>query len=54
MEKLPSGNFLRVHKSYIVNKKKISRFDSAELEIDTVTLPIGSIYREALMQEMRG
>ena len=32
-KELPEKQFLRVHKSYIVNLKKIERFDSKHIEI---------------------
>ena len=32
-QELPEGKFLRIHKSYIVNLKKIERFDSKNVEI---------------------
>lgn len=52
MEQLPADKFLRIHKSYIVNKKQVSSFDSNELMVGEVTLPIGNIYRDAIMKEM--
>ena len=52
MEKLPRDSFIRVHKSYIVNKKKITQFDSYELMLDSVKIPIGSSFREALENEV--
>lgn len=51
-EKLPADNFLRVHKSYIVNKKRITQFDSFELMIDTFAIPIGNVYREAVLEDV--
>lgn len=52
MEKLPKDTFIRVHKSYIVNKKKISRFDSFEITLDSVTIPIGNSYREIVQDQV--
>lgn len=51
-DKLPSDTFVRVHKSYIVNKKRITKFDSFELMVDSVTIPIGNVYRDNVMEEM--
>jgi len=49
---LPEDQFLRVHKSYIVNLKKIERFDSKNIEIANSNIPLSrnkkSILAEAL------
>ncbi|MEO6168707.1 MAG: LytTR family DNA-binding domain-containing protein [Chitinophagales bacterium] len=51
-EKLPTETFVRVHKSYIVNKNRITKFDSFELMLDTVSIPIGNVYRESVVGEV--
>jgi DNA-binding LytR/AlgR family response regulator len=51
-EKLPKDVFIRVHKSFIVNKKKITQIDSMELMLDSVRIPVGGTYREALQNEV--
>ncbi|GMQ30746.1 LytTR family DNA-binding domain-containing protein [Algoriphagus confluentis] len=38
-------NFLRIHKSFIVNKNRVTVFYSTHLELDKIILPIGSSYR---------
>jgi DNA-binding LytR/AlgR family response regulator len=45
-EKLPQDQFIRIHKSYIVNKHKITKIDHFELIAGEVTLPVGNSYRE--------
>ena len=49
-ERLPSY-FMRIHRSYIVNMKKVSEVSKSRVanEADTV-LPVGDIYKDALMQ----
>jgi len=37
---LPSGKFLRIHKSYIINLKKIERYNSRFVEIDNFQIPL--------------
>ena len=37
---LPSGKFLRIHKSYIINLKKIERYNSRYVEIDNFQIPL--------------
>lgn len=49
-ERLPSY-FMRIHRSYIVNMKKVSEVSKSRVAIDADTvLPVGDIYKEALMQ----
>ncbi len=42
--KLPS-NFIRVHRSYIINRKKITTFTSTHMEIGSNSIPIGQNYK---------
>ena len=49
-ERLPSY-FMRIHRSYIVNMKKVSEVSKSRVAIDADTvLPVGDIYTDALMQ----
>lgn len=48
-EHLPDECFLRVHRSFIINLKKLDSWNSHEVEISGETIPIGRTYkREAL------
>lgn len=51
-EKLPGASYLRVHRSFIVNKKIIAEISGGEI-ITTVgkTIPIGSTYRDNILKE---
>ena len=40
-----SDQFLRIHKSYIINKHKIKAFNQEQIEIGNKQLPIGQKYR---------
>ncbi len=44
-ERLPSNNFVRIHRSYIINKEKITSFSATEIKLDAISLPIGKTYR---------
>lgn len=44
-QQLSSKNFLRVHKSYIVNIQKVTSFDKKNLYIDDKTIEIGVTYK---------
>ncbi len=49
-ERLPSY-FMRIHRSYIVNMKKVSEVSKSRVAINADTvLPVGDIYKDALMQ----
>lgn len=37
---LPAGKFLRIHKSYIINLKKIERYNSRFVEIENSKIPL--------------
>ncbi len=48
-EKLPREKFLRIHRSFIVNISRIRSYSSSSIDIDTHELPIGRIYKAAVM-----
>ncbi len=50
--KLPS-QFLRIHRSYIVNTTAITAFSTYEIELGEVRLPIGSSYKKAVHEFLR-
>lgn len=45
MEKLPENIFIRTHKSFIVNSKKVSAFTVSNVEINNKKIPIGRSYK---------
>ncbi len=55
-EKLPSGRFSRIHRSYIINKSKIDLIEDNAIilktESGTKAIPIGKSYRDKLMNEL--
>jgi len=42
---LPSDNFIRVHKSFIINKSRVHSFTATTIEIDDKKIPIGRSYK---------
>lgn len=48
---LPEG-FIRIHRSYIVNERRIRQIEGNQLHIGDSKLPIGQSYREALYQRL--
>jgi DNA-binding LytR/AlgR family response regulator len=49
-EKLPSKNFMRVHKSFIVNIDKIESIRSQNITIGTHHVPVSDVHLEGLMR----
>jgi DNA-binding LytR/AlgR family response regulator len=47
-EQLPQGQFIRIHKSYIVSKAFITAVRKNSVFMDTVELPVGDNYKEAV------
>lgn len=50
--RLPGNDFLRVHRSFIVNKHKIQSIEDNLLTIGTKVIPIGVTYRDKLMANL--
>lgn len=45
-EKVLDSNFVRVHRSYIIQAKKLTAYSKNEVEINAIEIPIGSSYKE--------
>jgi len=52
-EDLKGKKFLRIHRSFIVNLKKISAFTLQEVELGAVQLPIGNSYKEYVFKVLQ-
>ncbi len=48
IEKLPAGIFVRIHRSYVVNRNKIDAVQTNKINIRSQVLPIGKSYKHAL------
>jgi len=51
--KLPSEDFVRIHRSYIVRMDKIKNIDLSNLQIEDHILPISNSYKPELMERIR-
>ncbi|MET0638068.1 MAG: LytTR family DNA-binding domain-containing protein [Chitinophagaceae bacterium] len=51
-EKLPSGKFLRVHRSYIVALNKVDRIDEGVIVINNKPVPVADAYRSTLNKRL--
>ena len=48
IEKLPTDIFVRIHRSYVVNRNKVDSIQKNKIAIQSYTLPIGKLYKSAL------
>lgn len=51
-EKLPEDKFMRIHKSYIIAYDKIKSYSAEAITIDSVTLPIGRLFRQSVFDRI--
>ena len=52
---LPVGDFLRIHRSFVVSKSNIASFTKRQVQlsnVNSIMLPVGRIYAEELYQSM--
>ncbi|WP_074406271.1 MULTISPECIES: LytR/AlgR family response regulator transcription factor [Aquimarina] len=54
-EKLPKEDFIRIHKSYVINFNELKLIDGNQLILNnTTTLPIGKSYRKLVLDKIDG
>jgi DNA-binding LytR/AlgR family response regulator len=53
LEKLPSKEFIRIHRSYIVPVNKIESFGKTKVKVAGKEIPIGSSYTEVYQQLLK-
>ena len=51
-DKLNTKQFIRIHRSYIVNINKITAFDSDEISIGNKTIPLSRTYRKEVSKRL--
>ncbi|MFV8371095.1 LytR/AlgR family response regulator transcription factor [Flavobacterium sp. LB2P74] len=52
-EKLLNQDFVRIHRSFIINVKKLRAYTKNEIEIDSIEIPIGNSYKENWQNYLR-
>lgn len=52
MDKLPSSQFVRIHRSYVVNIGFIDALQKTKVVIDKIRIPIGETYKEDVMKRL--
>lgn len=50
---LPDTDFLRVHRSFMIHLKHLTAFNTTELEIGTIQIPIGKTYVEDVLKLLK-
>lgn len=52
MEMLPASQFIRVHRSFIVNKNRVVSYNSKELIVGCNTIPIGISFWQSIKEKL--
>ena len=52
IEELLPGEFIRVHRSYIVNRRHIARIEGGEVFLGKHRLPVSESYRDGLLRKL--
>ncbi|WP_128548279.1 LytR/AlgR family response regulator transcription factor [Larkinella soli] len=52
LELLPSDQFLRIHRSFVVNRTRISHIEGNRVFVGSYEIPIGTTYREAFLKQL--
>ena len=51
-QQLPAALFVRVHRSFIINKSAISHIEGNRVFVQKIEIPIGSNYKEGFLREL--
>lgn len=51
-ELLPKSLFIRLHRSFIINKSKITHIEGNRVFINTIEIPIGGNYKESFLKTL--
>ena len=49
---VPGAEFIRVHRSFIINKSQIGHIEGNRVFINQVEIPVGSNYKEAFLRQL--
>jgi len=53
-EELLPDEFLRIHRSFVVNKPAITAFTAHDVEVGTKEIPIGVSYKKSVASNLEG
>ncbi len=51
-KQLDKTAFIRIHRSFIVSKRKIKAYNSTEVDLDAIQIPIGRNYKEQVLFQL--
>jgi len=51
-KQLDNEAFIRIHRSFIVSKGKIKAYNSTEVDLDAIQIPIGRNYKEQVLSQL--
>jgi DNA-binding LytR/AlgR family response regulator len=49
---LDPAEFIRVHRSYIISRKHIDAYTATSVEIGSVEIPVGRLYRDEAVRRL--
>ena len=47
------NRFIRIHRSYIVNKQKVTAYTKQDIEIGDIEIPIGDLYKKSALDKLK-
>ncbi len=50
---LSDHKFMRVHRSYIISKDKVSGYNGLSVQVNSTEIPIGRLYKQAVMDTLQ-
>lgn len=53
VEVLPSSNFVRIHRSWIVNLEHVETISSGYVMVSQKRIPVGSTYKSQLLEKVK-
>jgi DNA-binding LytR/AlgR family response regulator len=51
-KQLPAPQFIRVHRSFIINQSRITRIEGNRVYVQNIEIPIGSNYKETFLKHL--
>lgn len=47
------NRFIRAHRSYIINSEKVTAYTKQDIEIDSIEIPIGDLYKKHTLERLK-